>query len=205
MEDFHCEFLEFEIRVSAEQFDKEAFLEDVKVVFDERKVTHMWGFGSLEKADKQHAHILADFRHEKRVKFIVTYHSVGLKDEDVRPPYMEDCVQWLGKFFKEEIVSANLTASFRFDKRYAPIIALPFPLLAANKELSGSVITGVSIRLPRILKIRRAILQRIKDEDTGVQIDANLNIKLKEFELKAQLEKLSVPVMMLVNPVGESK
>lgn len=204
MEDHSCEFLELEIRVPIEQFDKEAFLNDVKTVFDEKKGTHMWAFGSLEKPEKQHAHLRVDFRREKHVKFTITYHNFAIDAKDIRPPYMEDCVQWLGKFFKEDLVPADLMAAFRFDENYAPIISLPFPLLAASKQLLGSEVTGVSIRLPSAMKIRRAIVQRDKD-DTVVQIETKWRMRIKEFDLSKKLEQLSVTVLMLVNPLGDSK
>lgn len=204
MEDHYCEFLELEIRLPVEQFDKEAFLNDVQTAFDEKKGTHMWAFGSIEKPEKQHAHLRVDFRREKHVRFTITYHNFAIDAKDIRPPYMEDCVQWLGKFFKEELVPTDLVAAFRFDDKYAPIISLPFPLLAASKQLVGSEVTGVSIKLPIAMKTRRAIIQRDKD-DTVVQIETRWKMKIREFDLKKKLEHLSLTVMMLVNPVGESK
>ncbi len=204
MEDFNCEFLELEIHISSEQFDKIAFFKDVDVVFDEKKGTRMLAFGSLEKPGKQHAHILADFRREKQSRFTITYHNFGVEGKDPRPPYMEDCVQWLGQFFKEDLISTELTAAFQFDEKYAPIISMPFPLLAANKRLLGSEITGVSIKLPGSMKIKRAIIQSLNGK-TGIQIEKEFKMKVKEFDLKQQLEQLSIPVMMLVNPIGDSK
>jgi hypothetical protein len=198
MKDFFCEYLDLDIRIPEEVFEKDAFYEDVKDVLDENSQgVHMWYYGSIEMPNEQHAHIVVDFRKVGRVRLKITYHASPHDHKDIRAPYMEDCAQWLGRFVKEDEVSAELSAFYEFDKTYSPIIAMPFPLLASNKELAGAQVTGVKIQLPRRMNIKNVVLELGKKK-TGIYADLTIKVNLKQFDLNAQLMKLSKPIMTLV-------
>jgi hypothetical protein len=204
MKDFFCETLELDFRVVPENFDKDAFLADVKDVAERSTDVHTYVYGSSTKPDKQHAHIIVDLHGKKRFRFRITYHSFPGNTQDTRPPYMEDCAQWLGQFFKDEELQANLRAFYLFDKKFSPVVPLPFPLVAASKQLAGSKVTGLSLRLPLEMGIRRAVIEREREKDeTSIQIDTNVKVNLRKFALAAQLESLAIVVMTLVSPVDQ--
>lgn len=204
MQDFFCETLEVEFRVAIEAFDKDAFLADVKNVDLPDTDIHNLGYGSITSPNKQHAHIIVDLRGEKRVRFRITFHGFPGDTKDTRPPYMEDCAQWLGRFFRVEEISANLRGFYNFEKKFSPIVPLPFPLVAASRQLAGSKVTGLALQLPSEMGLRRAIVERDSEKgDTSVQIETSLKVKLREFTIESQLESLAIPVMSLVNPVSQ--
>jgi hypothetical protein len=204
MQDFFCETLELEFRVAPEEFDKDAFLADIESIEHRDSDLHNFGYGSSTKPNEQHAHIEVDLRGKKRFRFRITYHSFPGDTNDTRPPYMEDCAQWLGGFFKVEEIKASLRAAYVFDKRFAPVVPLPFPLVAASKRLAGSEVTGLSLHLPTEMGVKRAIVQRERETDeTSVQIDASVKLKLRDFAIQSQLERLAIAVTALVSPVGQ--
>jgi hypothetical protein len=202
LQDFFCEYFEIEMRVPSEAFDKAAFLEDIKGFSDPGRKTHAWSYGSSKQPDKQHAHMYIDLRREKHVRIRIVYHNTGTDAKDVRPPYMEDCGQWIGQFLKAEEIPAELEALYKFDSKYSPIMGLPFPLPTARKELRGSKVIGVSVQPPRKMSIKEAIIQRAGSGFT-VFITTKEIVKLKEFDLAAELERLSGPVMTFVYKTGE--
>ena len=209
MQDFLCEYLEIEMRVPSDAFDKEAFLEDVKDIGDPARNTYGWAYGSTEEPDKQHAHIFVDLRREKRVIIKMIYHNTATPHtatplEDIRPPDMEGCGQWIGKFVKLEEVPAEVEALFKFDSKYSPVMGLPFPLPTARKELRGSRVTGVSVQPPRKMNVQEVIIQRAGSGFT-VFIRKREIVKLVALTLAAELEGLSGQVMKFVYKTGESQ
>ena len=204
MEDYFCEFLAIEIHVPKELFDAAAFLEDVKDVSDTSRKSHAWVYDSVEKPNNQHAHLAVDLRSESVVRISMQFHCFAREQHDAaRPPYMEDCGQWVGKFLRAEEFPAELNAAYRFGKGYAPIVAIPFPLLTTRKELKGSQIVGFSVQPPRKMNIKEAIIQKDKDSFT-VFIERSLRMNLKTFDLEKELEALSNPIMQFVRK-GEAE
>jgi hypothetical protein len=160
MRDYFCEFLELDLEVASEFFDKDAYFEDVKDNINIEKQVHSWSYGSKDKPEEQHAHIIIDFRNADKYRLRVTYHGFGGEDTDTRPPYMEDCAHWLGQFMKGNEFSADLAARFIFDEGYSPVISLPFPLLSPNDDLAGAQVIGIRIKLPRRMNVKNVILQK---------------------------------------------
>ena len=192
------------MRVPFEVFDKAAFLEDIKQVSDRERKTHSWGYSSREHPSKQHAHILIDFRREKLVRIKITYHSFGSEDTPTNAPYLEECGQWLGKFLRAEEIPAEVEALYRFDSQYSPIMGLPFPLPTARKELRGSKVKGISVLPPRKMNIKEAIIQRVGNGFT-IFITTKESMRIKDFDLDAELSKLAGSVMMFVYRLGDAE
>jgi hypothetical protein len=214
MEDFHCNMLELNISFSADEFDKDALLKEFDVE-DESEYIDEDGdlvlgvsFGSREEALKQHAHLRIVIFKDKKGLATLGYHKSGMKIDDKKPPYVEDCAQWLGGFFKDDEIVARINAGYEFNKEFAPTIALPFPLVASNKALAGLKVTGLSLRFPEDAPIETAVLQHGM-EKTYLYLLGKSAIKLKEFELDKELEALTVSVDSLVkrqeNPNGGNK
>jgi hypothetical protein len=204
MQDYLCEYFEIEIHVPSDAFDKAAFLEDIKDVSDVESKAHAWAYGSINQPEKQHAHVYIDLRREDQVRIRIVFHNFGISAQDTRPPYMEDCGQWLGKFVKDEELPAELEVLYRFDKGYAPVMGLPFPLLTPRKDLSGSQVVGISIQPPRTMKIRQAIIQKDKDDFT-IYITTKVQMNLRSFDLEGELKRLTDPIMTFVYKIGEAQ
>ena len=134
----------------------------------------------------------------------VVYHSSKPEGEDTRPPYMEDCAEWIAKFFKVDELDVVVNSIFSFGEAHTPVLSLPFPLITENKSLAGSQVTGLSIELPKGEALRRALLQVHKKEIIIIG-NTKANIKLKSFNLRTQLSRVSSSVMKLVKKKeGES-
>ena len=207
MKDTHCKLLQIEIRIPSEHFDKQALLDDTKdTIPDESKATaregqpvYAWSYGSRDNPGKQHAHIIVDLRGKKNARLTLTYH--GGEDErlveDVRPPYMEDCASWLALFLCVEEVEANIQALYSFGSDYELVVGLPFPLVVPTKELSGATVTGLSVNLPAGASMEHAMIDK-RGADILVVGLTRTKLRLKEFDLAAQLSKLSISVTTLV-------
>lgn len=206
MQDYSCEFLELSIRLPVGEFDKSAFLEDVKETLRDDSIEnlYMWSFGSRDNPGKQHAHIAVDLRGEKRVRLTLTYHAVNVDVEDIRPPYLEDLAAWLSGFLRVETTQADARTSFRFGSDYESVIGLPFPLLVPIKELSGTKVIGVALELPISIGLSDVIIQKDKD-DTIILASYKSSVKLKEFDLSAELERTSASIKILMKQIGESQ
>ena len=205
--EYHCESFEVEARFGSEDFDKEAFFEDVKAGDDPEPSLH-WSFGSTEKKDVEHAHLSLiiptkkEEGKESKGRIILGYHSSDAVINDLRPPYMEDVGTWLGKFFKVDELPAYINAIFRFGEQYESTLSLPFPLITENKALSGSTVSGVTIEPPAHSPLRRVMIQR-SETDTIVYAMGRSRIKLKAFDLKKQVEKVSAQVHGLIREKKE--
>jgi len=204
LETYNCTFLELDTEISPESFDKARFFDDIKSVIanSEKQRMFAWSYGSTSNPEKEHSHILIDFRENKiRLKITFNYaEKMKNKIEDVRPPYMEDCAQWIASFINKDSVSAAIGASFVFSNDYVPVFALPFPLLNQNKELSGALVTGVKIKLPQ----RTVIIQKTK-KGMGAHIDKKAELDLRNFTLTEQLQELSALVTGFFTVRGEKQ
>jgi hypothetical protein len=206
MKDFSCELFEIDIRVPAEQFEKDGFLEEIKDYSDTpQSGRHSFVYNSADNPDKQHAHIVADLRGQKRFGFKISYYGHPGRPQEKQSLSMEGCAQWLGQFFRTDEVRARLDAFYAFKAgKYVPAIALPFPLMSGERSLAGSQVTGVCIKLPSQSKIDRAIIQEEDNKDITIQIDARATLNLRQFDLESHLANFSPWIMTLVKPVSEA-
>jgi hypothetical protein len=84
----------------------------------------------------------------------------------------------------------RIDIAYEFDKSFAPVISLPFPLVASSKALSGLKVTGLSLDYPEDHPVDDVILQ--VQGDTGPYLFAQITtlLRLGEFELSQELAKL---------------
>ncbi len=203
MEDFHCEMFQLNFPLTAEQLDKAAFLkaasmdDDDEYTDDEGEVDVVRSFGNREGDPQYHAHMRVRLNKEGKGRVEVGFHESPMGVEDKKPPYAEDCVQWLGKFIKVEEVAGHIHTAYTFDKSFTSIIALPFPLVTAEKALAGSTVSGLSVLLPKELPSDMAIVQWGGDE-TYLSLSASYKVNLKNFDLAFELERLSTSVNSLI-------
>ena len=203
MKDFHCEMFELFFQFTPEEISETAFLEAFGIA-DRDEAADEDGdvfitrtFGRREKTSDYHGHLSALFKKGGKSSITLRYHESGVDIEDEKPPHIEDCAQWLAGFFRNEEIETRINAAFTFDKSFEPTIALPFPLATSEKALLGSSVTGVSIQFPKKGQLDLAIVQRTGDE-IFVSIFATSNIRLRDFDLFAELKKLSVSTNSLV-------
>ncbi len=195
MEDFHCDFLELVFIISARSFDKEALLKAIGQT-DEGLEYFRLIFGSRDNPDKQHAHMEIRFTPAKQVRIRIDYHKSRGDVEDAQAPFMEDCAQWLAGIIRTKKVSASINVSYVFDKSFSPRMALPFPLIGAD-ALSGALVTGFALKLRDEAEIDRVFIQS-EEGLTPISIFKEAKIQLKDFDLYAELERLQIPIMSLV-------
>jgi hypothetical protein len=206
---YFCDYFELEITFSLSEFDKEAFLKDIESK-DESKDTKKsktqaerfsFVYGSQEHPGEQHAHLIVIFSDESCSAMLSYSRSRGEKVEDVRPPFMEDCSQWLGQFFKTETVVATIDASFDFGEHYTPVLVLPFPVMSEHEILAGTSITGVSLEFPEESTLDRVIIQRM-DDSTWLSALGIVELKTAAMNAYAAFEEIVLPVNKLVKRTG---
>lgn len=211
MKDFNCDLLALSFRFTPEEIDRDALLEAAEVEDkDKERLNNEGGIGIAricgrrEKTSDYHAHILMTFGKDGKGRVELRYHSDPLDMENEKPPHAEDCAQWLGGYFKTEEQDARITASFIFDKAFAPTIALPFPLATTEKALAGCSVTGVAVQFPPQGPLEMGIVQ-IAEDETLVSAYTAHKIRLRNFDLTAELEKLSRAVSSLVKKQESSE
>ena len=203
MKDFHCEVLELSFRITPEEIDEDRFLKAIGIenrdeaADEEGDVLISKTFGRRETTTDYHGHMSGLITKEGKGRIDLSYHEAGVDIKDEGPPYVEEAAQWLADCFRKEEVKTRTTASFTFDSSYAPTIALPFPLATSEKALAGSKVVGVSIQFPEKEQLDFAVVQLTKDE-TFISIVATSEIRLKDFDLFAELERLNVLLDSLV-------
>ena len=210
MEDFHCDMFELSFQFAPEEINRDAFLKalgfgDNEVSEDEDgNIFVVRTFGHREETSDYHAQLRVVLKKEKKSRVELRYHASKLDIKDEKPPYVEDCAQWIAEFFKSETVKARISAAFVFDKSYAPTITLPFPLAASEKALTGSLVTGISIQPQKQEPLELAIIQRSGDE-TFVSTFATSKVNLQSFDLSAELKRFSGFVGSLVKKLESSE
>src|SRR5437868_5639674 len=125
MEDFHCGFLELSFDVSAEEVDAGALIKETDSE-DEGDLDISLVFDSEENPGDQHSHMSIQSRSDDKILVRISYHDTEgkVEDNDAKPPRMEDCAMWLGKFIKPDKITATVEASYFFDKNYSPRVRL---------------------------------------------------------------------------------
>lgn len=203
MRDRHCEFLGFTIEVPPSDFDKDRFLDEEKEGFEGTdKDVYRVTYGSRDYPNQEHTHIAVIFRKTKVILRLSYHASRGDMAEDGTPPHLEDCAQWLGSFLNTDNYKAKLEASFVFNESYVPVFYLPFPFLASSKELAGTMVTGVKLKLSKG-KIKTVVVQKAGTRN-NVNLDSMIKMDLKNFDLRYQLEDLSGFAEKFVKLTGES-
>ncbi len=206
--DFHCRTVELYFSVNADEIDKEAFL---KAAGEERVEVEDGEFRlaltSRDNPESQHAHMGVEFVPDEDVEVRFSFHDfkseVVEEEKFNKPPYMEDCVQWLGGLIKTDKVKMALTVFYNFESGFAPSLPLPYPLLSSEKILSGAMVTGLAIDFPPECMLDHALLQTI-GKRVGLSVAGRDEVTVKEFDLYAELKKLESTVMALTTRVEEA-
>lgn len=198
LKDYSCGYFELSISFSLSEFDKDAFLDDVNPGEDKRNKRRFgFTYGSQEHPGEQHAHLMFSFLSDEEGLAVLTYTQSQEEIEDKRPPYMEDCSQWLGRFFKTETLGAEINAAFDFGEDYTPVIVLPFPVMSEHEVLAGASVMGVSLEFPEESNLQYAIIQRADDE-TWISIKGTTELKTAEMDAYAALKEIFLLANKLV-------
>lgn len=204
MEDYHCDTFALYFQFKPEELNRDALLEAVKGTpyddeyqeYSDDSVDIALSFGSRDNPNRYHAHLRVRLR-EDNGRLDLSYHQSPLEVEEVEPPYLEDCAQWLGGFFKFDKVKARIHTSYIFDDSFSPIIALPFPLVTTEKALTGSLVTGLSLLLPKDENPEMVIVQSSGD-NVWISHSMENEISLKDFDLSTELKRLSTSINPLI-------
>lgn len=199
MKDYHCALFDVDCRVPRKAFNREAFIDNIKDITPTETQRYGWGFGSKDHPQKQHASIRVSFL-EDVVNLRLVYHPSNLDMEDKRPPYMEDCANWLGGFIVDEAnIKSQRQAVYLFEENYTPVINLPFPLVntADNAELIGAEVTGLALRLAGRGDTERLTIDKHKN-DVLISFCGETSVNLKSFQLEQELVKLQPIITGLV-------
>jgi len=203
MDQFNCFSFEIEFNLKREDFDETAFCEDTKVDLSV-DVGHAWSYGSGDTEGEIHAHLLFDHSPDpkKDLTFTISFHKSTKKIDDVRPPYAEDCVQWLSKFIRPKEVAVFIDARFRFGEDYIPVFSLPFPLISTSEELAGCEVDALGIKFPEASALTRALIQ-IRNKRTRIDAQSKKTINLESFELEPMISDLFAAVAVLMKKIGD--
>jgi hypothetical protein len=202
MEAFHCDMLEVSLRFPSEDMDQDAFL-NAAGVEDREEFTDEDGdflmsltFNEHEPSTDYHTHMRVRFFKDGRNMIDLRYHQSAPRATDEKPPYAEDCAQWLGGFFKVDKVKVRISAAYTFDNSFSPVLSLPFPLISSEKALAGSLVTGLSILFPK--ETPESVVIQAGSDDTTLFFNTKSEVNLEEFHLLDELARLSASVNSLV-------
>ncbi len=204
MENLHCDMFELYFQFNLEDIDRDAFLREVneieydELTDDEGNFDIGISFGSREQPPKLHAHLRVRFFKDKKSRIELSYHRSPMTVDDVKPPYAEECAQWLGGFFKDDKIETRINAAFTFDKSYSPVIPLPFPFVSREKALTGALVMGLSLLIPKDGADETYVIQKAGDE-TFIFLNTKTEVSLRSLDLPAEVGKVSVTVNSLVN------
>jgi len=198
LRDFHCDSLELTAHFAQEDFDNKAFVEDVQ---PQEGKPFVWSFGSKDKQKSDHAHMSIRFPPEELGRLKLSYHRGASPQPDVRPPYLEDCASWIGKFFKTDEVRFLVVAYYTVEQQSRTALNLPFPWVANNEGLRGATVTGLVLDFPKDAPVEHVHIER-EPKDILVSLSRHEDIALKTFDPYAQLEAFNSPLNLLL---GEEK
>lgn len=211
MEDFQCESFDIRILFRLQEFDKDAFLKAAKIKDESEYVDEdgdlflFLSFASRSKPPKDHAHLRILIHKDGAGEATLSYHQAGKKKVDEKPPHLEDAAKWFGACFRQDTVTARITATYKFGmKEFSTAIPLPFPLVADDKALAGLKVAGLALQYPKDHLIQHVILERLK---TRIYLSVRQKataIKLKKFDLFVELEKQRGTVSSLVREQEKS-
>jgi hypothetical protein len=209
--DFHCEMFEISFRLASEEIDIAKLLEALRISDEEATpdedgdIVILRTFGSREPSTDYHGHLRVVLAKDNDSSVELRYHSDTIEIQNEEPPYIEDAGRWLAHFVSKEDAKGRINAAYSFGKSFVTNISLPFPLATSEKALTGASVTGISIQFPDEAPVDLGILQRAS-EQIYVSIFSTSNVRLREFDLLAELRRLAVTVDSLVRmqePVDE--
>jgi hypothetical protein len=200
MEDFNCRNFEILVRFNERDFKKKDFLADIKP--KGKTDFFLFHYGSKTKENKNHAHL--EFFFDKKDSFFkMTFHQGESPAEDVREPYLEDAIKWLGGFFKKEVVSAEIKVAFSYGDEYESIVLLQYPLQISNRYLQGVNVAGFRIVFPEESLPDSGFITPIKDVIlVGLFTDVK-KLNLTEFDFYSNVEGFSRYASAFVMKKGE--
>jgi hypothetical protein len=204
MDEFHCDMLELSFEFAREDLDEPAFLKAVSELEvdgytdDDGNIDIALSFGSRDKPPKPHAHLIVRLNKESKSRAELRFHNSTMEMEEDQPPYVDECVQWFSGFFKSDTIAAHVHVAYIFGESFSPTVTLPFPLVTSEKGLAGSLVMGISFLLPKGQLVTTATIQITPKGGTYLYITITDATNLKDFNLFAELERLSPSVNTLV-------
>ena len=209
MDDFQCDMLELNAEFEREALDEGAFLEaareinpDELEVGEEGNTQVTLSFAIPNEPLKPHAHLTVKLNKAGKGRLELRFHNSTVEWEPgegrERRPKVYDCAQWLGRFFRGDTVEAHIHAAYIFDDSFVPTVSLPFPLVTSEKGLAGALVLGISLLLPKEHGVATAALQATPKGITYLFITTTDATNLKEFNLDAELERLSPSINTFV-------
>lgn len=201
MDDFHCNMFELNFEFAREALDEPAFLKAIEELEadeyadDGENIEVTLSFGSRSQPPKPHAHLTVKLNKEGKGNGELRFHNSTMENINERLPLIEDCTRWFGEFFKNDTVTAHQVIVYIFDESFERTINLPFPLVTSEKALAGSLVMGIAILLPEEQLVETATMQATPKGGTYLFFTTTKReMKLKDFNLSAELERLSPSV-----------
>ncbi len=194
MEKLYCELFQFTIKFDEKNFKDTLFKKetDSEEIAENTFVAH-----SLGKTE--HVHVEITFGSESGV-LDVSFHNGGLeKDVESNKTPLEDCVKDISKFFTKKRFDADLTAIYRFDKHYTPLIQLHYPLLIGDKDFQQATISGYEIDFPENSILKRLLISA-RNESIVIIMSADFSVNLHSFNLHSEIERFAKYTHSLVAP-----
>ena len=188
MEKFNCDMFQVTIEFDEKQFKAKEFILDVKA--DENEKFFIYNFGTKNTEIKEHAHLIPDLDGEdSSAKF--TYHKGENKEGDAREPYLEDFAQWLGSFFENKDLTADVMAIYFFSKKkFKPALELGYPVPITDEALQNVMVSGYELKFPEESEIKRMIVSE-KTEFILSVLNASIASDLTKFEIYSEIEKFA--------------
>lgn len=143
MPKLNCEMFQISIQFDETEFHVDSYKKAINCKDKEHNffVSH-----HVAKNKKAHSHLEIGFDgDESELKAV--FHSGEFEgdDEAVSAVPLEDALPWMATFFEKAEQEVAITAIFRFDNTFTPILQLRYPLLVEGLTLKNPLISGHEI------------------------------------------------------------
>ncbi|HKO62480.1 MAG TPA: hypothetical protein VJV03_15050 [Pyrinomonadaceae bacterium] len=204
LKEYHCDTFQLRMQFDTGEMNVEAFLSalaerGISTEADSDGVRDLeLVFGSDDPSDDRcHAHANIRIWKDDSGRVVLSYHEGKTSNGIDPPPNVEEAPKWLGNFFSDKSLTTHVHVNYTFNQSYRPTVTLHFPLVTSEKELAGSIVTGLAFTLPTEPKTT-AIVQSGATDEIHLFLRKTVQIQLKDFVLAAELQKLSSLVNVLI-------
>lgn len=204
MKNLNCEMYEFTVRFDEANFNKEQFKKDFGCEDETHNAfdSHYYNKGK-RKIDHAHLEVKVDGEDSR---FEATFHAGKFESNLIEPDEtpLEDAVKKFSGYLDVLEYTATVTAIFRFDDTFEPLLQLDYPLLVGSKDLRNAVVSGHEI-LFDIDESRggRAFIA-IRRDSIAVILNIVKNLNLASFDVYAEIEDVSKYTKVLVKKEEET-
>jgi hypothetical protein len=195
----HCERVDYELSVSFDKFNFKEFTATASLFSGMPLEKDSGGLRSVVTTrDQEHTdyHVHLSCRWRKQMfRASLGYVEGALKpDPSATEPFAEDVMAWLGRFFNNGQVSADVDAKFYYPRKNLRLL-LPMPMripvISRHEVLPEVEVFGMAVNLPTKPEGAYEVYTTLLSDAILLSVTAERTVKFAEFDLRRDLTALS--------------